>query len=290
MTKQSRRPNRYTHPRKGVMVALVCFMLVVIFGTIAFVSDLGNIIVIRTTLGASADAAALAGAGAMAQSYSLDQVKPIAVEYGLANVPENYGDVLDQSSITFGTWTPETHTFTPTNLEPNAVHVIVERTAARENAVPYFFAKIFGFGSTEITAEAIAVGANSTTTPLNYHRTVYVTSTKDLSNVVLNFGPDEFGNPRHQKFDNLSGYTANFEGTGEYEGLDIVGVWIKSGCNSSSDGPGYGEYISNPGDGFTSHGGNKSKGCKPHVSATFETVPGVEFTDSGAYSPVRLVK
>ncbi|HEX2473549.1 MAG TPA: TadG family pilus assembly protein [Lacipirellulaceae bacterium] len=298
MTKQSRRPNRYTHPRKGVMVALVCFMLVVIFGTIAFVSDLGNIIVIRTTLGASADAAALAGAGAMAQSYSLDQVKPIAVEYGLANVPENYGDVLDQSSVTFGTWDPETHTFTPTNLEPNAVRVVVERTAARNNAVPYFFAKIFGFGSTEVAAEAIAVGANSTTTPLNDGRSVYVTSTKELSNVVLDFGPDEFGNPRQQKFDGLSGYTGNFEGVGDYEGLDIVGVWIKSGCNASGDGPGYGvyipsdygEHIDNPGDGYTSHGDTKNKGCIPHVTATFEAAQGVEFTDSGSYSPVRLVK
>jgi len=58
MNKQSCRPFRNCHPRKGVMVALVGFMLVVIFGTIAFVSDLGHVIVIRTTLGAAADAAA----------------------------------------------------------------------------------------------------------------------------------------------------------------------------------------------------------------------------------------
>jgi hypothetical protein len=229
MKTQLRRPIGKRHSRNGVMVALVGFLLVVIFGTIAFVADLGNVIVIRTTLGASADAAALAGAGAMAQSYSLAEVKPIAVQYGLANVPENYGTVLDQSNVTFGIWDPVTHTFTPTNLEPNAVKVVVERTAARNNEVPYFFAKIFGFGSTEITAEAIAVGANSTTTPLNDGTSVYVTSTKALSNVVLDFGPDENGNPRHQKFDGLTGYTGNFEGTGDYEDLDIVGVWIKSG-------------------------------------------------------------
>ena len=298
MNKQPRRLNRNRPARKGVMIALVGFMLVVIIGTIAFVGDLGNVIVVRTTLGAAADAAALAGAGAMAQSYSLDEVKPIAVEYGLANVPENYGIVLDQANVTFGTWNPETHTFTPTNLDPNAVKVVVERTAARDNEVPYFFAKIFGFGSTELSAEAIAVGANSTTTPLNDGRSVYVTSTKELSNVVLDFGPDEFGDPRHQKFDGLSGYTANFEGTGDYEGLDIQGVWVKSGCNASGDGPGYGVYfpadygelIENPGDGFTSHGDNKNKGCIPHVTATFEAAQGVEFTDSGSYSPVRLVK
>jgi len=281
---------RNKHVRRGVMIALVGFMLVILFGMVAFVADLGNVIVVKTTLGAAADAAALAGAGAMAQSYTLSDVKPIAVEYGLANVPENYGGVLDQSNVTFGVWNPESRSFMPTNLDPNAVRVVVERTNARGNEVPYFFAKVFGLDSTELWAEAIAVGANSTSTPLNYHQSVYVTSTKDLSNVVLDFGPDEFGNSRHQKFDGLSGYTGNFEGTGEYEGLDIVGVWIKSGCNSSSDGPGYGEHIANPDDGFTTHGENKHKGCTPHVTATFETAEGVEFTDSGAISPVRLVK
>ncbi len=69
-----------------------------------------------------------------------------------------------------------------------------------------------------------------------------VSSTKDLSNVVLNF---EDGT--HQKFDGLSGYTGTFSGTGQNNGKCIVGVWIKSGCNSSNDGPGYGEYVANNG-------------------------------------------
>ncbi len=272
------------------MIALIGFMLVILMGTIAFVADLGNVIVVKTTLGAAADAAALAGAGAMAQSYVLSEVTPVAVQYGLNNVPENYGNVLDESSVTFGIWDPESRTFTPTNLDPNAVRVVVERTNARGNEVPYFFARVLGYDSTEARASAIAVGANSTSTPLNDHTAVYVTSTKDLSNVVLDFGPDEDGNPRHQKFEPLSGYTGNFEGTGEYEGLDIVGVWIKSGCNHSDDGPGYGEYVGNPGDGFTTHGESNHKGCTPHVTATFETADGVEFTESGAISPVRLVQ
>jgi hypothetical protein len=272
------------------MAPLFAFMLVMIFGMIAFVADLGNLIVVKTTLGASADAAALAGAGAMAQSFTLDQIKPIAVQYGLDNVPDDYGIVLDESNVTFGLWNPATKTFAPTNLDPNAVRVVVERTSARNNVVRYSFAKIFGLDSKELSAQAIAVGANSTSTPLTEGpKSVYVTSTKDLSNVVLDFGPDEFGNPRHQKFEPLSGYTANFEGTGAFEGLDIVGVWIKSGCNSSSDGPGYGEYVANPGDGYTSHGSNTNHGCTPHVSATFEATEGVEFTESGAASPVRLV-
>jgi hypothetical protein len=65
---------------------------------------------------------------------------------------------------------------------------------------------------------------------------IYATSTKELSNVVL-----EFSNGVHQKFEPLSGYSGTFSGTGDNSGKVITRCWIKSGTNSSSDGPGYGE-------------------------------------------------
>ncbi|HCS53610.1 pilus assembly protein TadG-related protein [Rubinisphaera sp.] len=71
---------------------------------------------------------------------------------------------------------------------------------------------------------------------------IYVESTKDLSNVVL-----EFTDGVHQKFEGLSGHTGTFLGTGENEGKAIVNAWIKSGKNFSGDGPGYGESFENPG-------------------------------------------
>lgn len=70
---------------------------------------------------------------------------------------------------------------------------------------------------------------------------VTVESCKNLSNVVL-----DFGDGNHQKFDNLSGYTGTFAGTGDNEGLPILGVWIKSGTYRSGDGPGYGYRIDAP--------------------------------------------
>jgi hypothetical protein len=75
---------------------------------------------------------------------------------------------------------------------------------------------------------------------VNDHKTVNVTSTKDLSNVVL-----KYDDGVHQKFENLSGKTGTFAGTGANTGRCIVGVWIKSGCNQSNDGPGYGEWVAN---------------------------------------------
>ncbi|MEZ5948992.1 MAG: pilus assembly protein TadG-related protein [Planctomycetaceae bacterium] len=74
---------------------------------------------------------------------------------------------------------------------------------------------------------------------------IHVVSTKDLSNVVL-----EFSDGVHQKFEGLTGKTGTFAGTGDNEGKSIVGAWIKSGSNSSGDGPGYGERFENPGSGL----------------------------------------
>lgn len=72
------------------------------------------------------------------------------------------------------------------------------------------------------------------------HKSVTATSNKDISNVVL-----KYSDQSTQKFDNLSGKTQNLSGTGSHNDKCIVGAWIKSGCNSSNDGPGYGEWIPN---------------------------------------------
>ena len=71
-------------------------------------------------------------------------------------------------------------------------------------------------------------------------KSVTTTSDKDLSNVVVKYYDGET-----QKFDNLSGKTKTFTGTGSNKDKCIIGVWIKSGCNKSDDGPGYGEWVPN---------------------------------------------
>jgi len=69
---------------------------------------------------------------------------------------------------------------------------------------------------------------------------LYITSTKDLSNVVL-----DLSNGVEHKFDGLVGLDGTFEVPADYpEGTTIDGVWVKSANNASGDGPGYGEYFS----------------------------------------------
>ncbi len=73
-------------------------------------------------------------------------------------------------------------------------------------------------------------------------KSVSVVSTKDLSNVVLMFDDNAT-----YKFDNLNqGKTGTFQGVGRNAGKKIKTVWVKSGCNSSGDGPGYGERFDHP--------------------------------------------
>jgi hypothetical protein len=96
--------------------------------------------------------------------------------------------------------------------------------------------------------------------------TAIVSSTKDLSNVVLKFCDNTT-----QKFEGLSGLTGTFSGTGANAGKCISGVWIKSGCNQSNDGPGYGEFIANNTMAATCCvTDNGSTGCLPTVSASFD--------------------
>jgi hypothetical protein len=74
-----------------------------------------------------------------------------------------------------------------------------------------------------------------------YGTSVYIESTKDLSNVVL-----EFENDNRYKFDGLTGLTGTFFGLDANAGQVITTCWVKSGSNSSGEGPGYGERFDNP--------------------------------------------
>lgn len=273
--------------RRGATVVLVAVMLVAIFSMVAFAVDLGSIVATKTNLQSAADAAALAGASRLTGSNSLALVSSEALNYGTLNAPDAVVDV------SFGTWDAGSKSFTQTAYEPNAVRVVARRTVADGNAAPAYFSRVMGHDAFDVIAEAVAVGALTVSeVPSEKVTSVYVTSTKDLSNVVLNLYDSVNDAYVEHKFDGLNGYTKTFEVPEAYAGMEIVGVWIKSGCNQSGDGPGYGEYLApNPDDPeATVHGvQGKSKGCFAQVTATFNA-DGVEFTESGQNSPVRLVK
>lgn len=109
-------------------------------------------------------------------------------------------------------------------------------------------AALMAFGMTMGAAYAKGKGENasSQTAEINVvfdGASVAVESTKDISNIVL-----EFCDGTTQRFEGLSGLTGTFSGTGENEGKILEGIWVKSGDNKSGDGPGYGEYFASGAD------------------------------------------
>ena len=66
-------------------------------------------------------------------------------------------------------------------------------------------------------------------------KSVTAISTKDLSNVVITF----CDGTTDKKFDGLSSPVGTFS----FGGKQLSGVYVKSGCNHSGDGPGYGEHF-----------------------------------------------
>ncbi len=272
-------PNRpLPSQRRGAMIILVAFTLVLFLSLGVLCVDVGNLAFHKTKLQASADAAALAGATSLSLSSSTESVLSEARSYAQTNAPSA------ASIVVLGSWDPATQTFKEVSQNPNAVRVQLGRTKQASNPVKSFFSGMFGESMFDLQVEAIAVGVAPQTKSNNGLNSVYVTSTKELSNVVL-----EFADGEHQKFDDLSSYTGTFSGTMEHQGKKIVGVWIKSGCYQSNDGTGYGEYLSAAEPGLTVHGYQKNQGCYAHVTATFEAM-GLEFTSSGSYGPVRIVQ
>ena len=110
------------------------------------------------------------------------------------------------------------------------------------------------------------------------HKSVTVSSTKDLSNVVLKFDDNS-----NQKIENLNGLTGTFQASASNAAKCIIGVWIKSGCNQSNEGPGFGEYVSNTGftgtcagaetntdeDNSSSQIGGGNADCLPEITTNF---------------------
>lgn len=302
--------------RRGAILVLTALFMVFLIGLLAFSVDLGYMMTVRAELKRATDAAALAGAGALADGPQAAELR--AFEF-LARNPVASRTMLDGSDwkdrlaelraqnqdnfeVQFGEWDPETRTFSPTAFGPAAIRVV-----ARHNNAPFFFGRVFGHDTFNLEAESIAryqprdialvldfsasmnddselrritefgettrstVEANLLQiyqelgspqygglqfTPQYYVQTgkapttgcqpqivvtfrgndVYVVSTKDLSNVVL-----QFSDGSKQKFDGLSGKTGTFKGTGGNKNKRIDRCWVKSGCNSSGEGPGYGE-------------------------------------------------
>ncbi len=151
---------RERNPQHGISILMVAISLVVLLGISALAIDLVTLYVGRNEAQRAADAAALAGAKTFVDSgFTSGRVTQTAVQTLATNRAVTVGGenkvggqpaAIQGSDVTFDFSRPENPRIT----------VAAQRTAARGNAMPVFFAKIFGTLSGDVSAVATAEAYN----------------------------------------------------------------------------------------------------------------------------------
>ena len=160
----------FCQQRKGAVVVMVAVTLVVLLGCAALAVDIGYLYVARAELQRTADAAALAGAEALARGSDTpfgehlyrEDIYNQAESYALSNKVLRQGLVLDRNTdITIG-YLADPHDRSATVQivslgQCNAVQVTARRTANNGGEISLFFAPLWGINSSAVGATAIAV-------------------------------------------------------------------------------------------------------------------------------------
>lgn len=117
--------------------------------------DYTNGVKAKAHLQAVADAGALAGV----QDLPDEAIANTTVKQFVAlNAPEsNYGIVVKNEDIVFGTWNPTTRSLEFGNPPYNAVSVVVHRRQSGDNPVPTLLLRLGGILSWDVQARAIAI-------------------------------------------------------------------------------------------------------------------------------------
>lgn len=136
---------------RGAALVLVALSMVALLSAVALAVDVGMLVTARTEAASLADATALAGAGVLLLTKDSAQAHDAAVAFGSTHntVRGQHVPVLDEDvSVVPAEWT---------------VRVDVHRVASRGNAVPTFFARVFGVGTVDISSHAAAWAVESST-------------------------------------------------------------------------------------------------------------------------------
>jgi hypothetical protein len=136
--------------RRGALVVLAALLLVLMVGLLAYSIDVGYMVMSQTELQRSLDAAALAGAGAIADGA--DEAEEVVRQYFRYNEVGNRVLDGDEIKITRGFWDVNARKFVASNNMPSAMHI-----RAEVQDLPFFFAPIFNHRTFDISGEAVAM-------------------------------------------------------------------------------------------------------------------------------------
>ncbi|MEE8170925.1 MAG: TadG family pilus assembly protein, partial [Phycisphaerae bacterium] len=134
--------------RRGVSVVGVAIVTPVLLGFVALAVDVGFMYSVAGETQNAVDAAAVAGAHALAEGADVNARVHTYLDpnYLTGGIPSNL------ETIEIGTWDAATRSFIVGGATPNAVRVAV----TRENA-PLYFAPVFGVNTFNVPREAVAI-------------------------------------------------------------------------------------------------------------------------------------
>src|SRR5262245_30792616 len=153
--------------RKGNVIVLAAFLMILMMAFLALSIDVGYMYTVQTELQRSVDAAALAGVQDLVNST--DAAQEAATEYLTRNPVASPMTVIDENQLAcninkfktehgselqtkFGIWDPTTLNFSETSVTPSSMTV----TMTYPN-LPFFFARVLGHDTFNIAASATAM-------------------------------------------------------------------------------------------------------------------------------------
>src|SRR5947209_1781613 len=175
----------HNQQRRGAIVPLFALLLIPMLGMLAFSIDAGYMVLVRTDLQNTADAAALAGAeklqelyvqynlpGQLIQSTILakattnlpDSPMATAERFSSYNKAGNVNITLLDQDVQFGFTSAEGKFFPNKPGFPNTIQVTVRRDGTANGSVGLFFAGVLGMSSIDVqaTARATIYAGNAT--------------------------------------------------------------------------------------------------------------------------------
>lgn len=144
--------------RRGMALIYLSAALVVIVMFTSLSVDLAKVQLAKSELRRTADAAALYAAAGL--STSITQAYNNAVSAAAENSANGFAVTLTSADVEYGSWNPDTNTFTvlsgSARSAATAMRITCRRTAARGTAVATTFASILGMRQVDVSASAVA--------------------------------------------------------------------------------------------------------------------------------------
>ena len=132
-----RRTRHDRRGRRGVILVLSAFLIIVVCGMAAMAIDVGFMMVVRTQLQVAADAGALAAGNALHEERA--EIVRVGKDFATKHTAGGRGVLGAETDVEPGIWDASTDTFTPSGGIGNAV-----RVTCRRDGEALFFAKLLG--------------------------------------------------------------------------------------------------------------------------------------------------